>query len=236
MPDFPIPGPNHVSWVRCRPDEADAVIREALDAAAARGLPVSWILDPDTEPPDFGDRLRAHGYVPEPGDEESKVMVLLAEAKLEMPAVEGLAIRDALADLEAFTLSEQVAEEGFSGLPFGEVSAIAPWRERRYANNRAAGNRRVVLATIDGEPAGSGSMTLLGPNAAIINGGAVRPHFRGRGVYRALVAARLGIAREAGAAGLMVWGGHMSAPILARLGFETVSWRRFYVERTRPSG
>jgi len=236
MPDFPIPGPNHVSWVRCRPDEADAVIREALDAAAARGLPVSWILDPDTEPPDFGDRLRAHGYVPEPGDEESKVMVLLAEAKLEMPAVEGLAIRDALADLEAFTLSEQVAEEGFSGLPFGEVSAIAPWRERRYANNRAAGNRRVVLATIDGEPAGSGSMTLLGPDAAIINGGAVRPHFRGRGVYRALVAARLGIAREAGAAGLMVWGGHMSAPILARLGFETVSWRRFYVERTRPSG
>jgi GNAT superfamily N-acetyltransferase len=61
-----------------------------------------------------------------------------------------------------------------------------------------------------------------------MNGGAVRPRFRGRGVYRALVAARLDITRNAGAAGLVVWGGHMSAPILERIGFETVSWRRFF--------
>jgi GNAT superfamily N-acetyltransferase len=230
MPDFPIPGPNHVSWVRCRPDEADDVIREALGIASARHLPVNWILDPDTEPPDFGDRLRAHGYVPEPGDEKAMVMVLLADANLEMPHVEGLAIHDGLADLESFTASEQVADEGFSGLPFGEASPIASSRERRYANHCADGNRRIVLATVGGEPAGSGSLTLLGPNAAIINGGAVRPRFRGRGVYRALVAARLGIARDAGAAGLMVWGGHMSGPILAGLGFETVSWRSFYVK------
>ena len=26
QPDFPIPGPNSVSWVRCRPDEAGEVI------------------------------------------------------------------------------------------------------------------------------------------------------------------------------------------------------------------
>jgi hypothetical protein len=37
------------------------------------------------------------------------------------------------------------------------------------------------------------------------------------------------MAREAGAAGLVVWGGRMSAPILERIGFETVSWRRFYL-------
>jgi len=231
MPDFPIPGPNHVSWVRCRPEEADDVIRQALQTASARGLPLTWVLDPDTQPADFGERLRKHGYVPEPGGEKSMVMVLpLARADLEMPPVEGLAVHDALADFETFTASEQVAEEGFAGLPFGEESPIADSRPRRYANNRAAGNRRVVLATIDGEPAGSGSMTLLGPEAAIINGGAVRPRFRGRGVYRALVDARLRIARDAGAAGLMVWGGRMSAPILARMGFKTVSWRAHYMK------
>lgn len=229
MPDFPIPGPNNVSWVRCREDEADDVIRAALDAAATRNLPVNWILDPDTEPPDFGDRLRAFGYAPEPGDEKAKVMVILANAKLEMPNVDGLAILDGLADPETFRAAEQAAEEGFSGLPFGEDSPIAASRERRYANNRAPGNRRVVLATINGEAAGSGSMTLLGHDAAIINGGAVRPRFRGRGIYRALVSARLRIAREAGASGLMVWGGHMSAPILEGLGFKTVGWRSFYV-------
>jgi hypothetical protein len=36
------------------------------------------------------------------------------------------------------------------------------------------------------------------------------------------------IARNQGVDGLTVWGGHMSAPILAKLGFQTVSWRRFY--------
>ena len=56
----------------------------------------------------------------------------------------------------------------------------------------------------------------------------MRPKFRGRGVYRALVAARLDIARRAGVAGLAVWGGDMSAPILAKLSFEKVGWRRFY--------
>jgi GNAT superfamily N-acetyltransferase len=70
------------------------------------------------------------------------------------------------------------------------------------------------------------------PGGAVINGGSVRPKFRGRGIYRALVAARLDIARQAGVAGLIVWGGDMSGPILAGLGFETVGWRRFYVDAT----
>jgi len=38
------------------------------------------------------------------------------------------------------------------------------------------------------------------------------------------------LAREANVAGLVVWGGPMSAPILTRLGFQTVGWRRFYVD------
>jgi hypothetical protein len=45
-----------------------------------------------------------------------------------------------------------------------------------------------------------------------------------------MVAARLAMAREAGVEGLIVWGGHMSAPILERLGFETVGWRKFYLD------
>jgi hypothetical protein len=47
-----------------------------------------------------------------------------------------------------------------------------------------------------------------------------------------LVAARLEIARRASVSGLAVWGGDMSGPILAGLGFETVGWRRFYLDTT----
>jgi GNAT superfamily N-acetyltransferase len=104
--------------------------------------------------------------------------------------------------------------------------------DRRRLNFRAEGNRHWLLATVDGEPAGAGGIILHPPGGAIINGGSVRPKFRGRGIYRALVAARLEIARQAGVAGLIVWGGDMSGPILAGLGFETVGWRRFYVDAT----
>jgi uncharacterized protein YgbK (DUF1537 family) len=45
-----------------------------------------------------------------------------------------------------------------------------------------------------------------------------------------MVAARLEIARHAGVAGLIVWGGDMSAPILGRLGFQKVGWRKFYLD------
>jgi len=231
IPDFPIPGPNNVSFIRCSAAEADGVIQEVRAAAAARRLPLTWILDPGTEPPDFADRLAAHGIVPEPKDELSSVMVLPAARDVDMPAGNGLAIRNGLADLESFAAAEQAAGEAFGDVPFGEPSALDALRERRFANQRATAGRHLLLATIDGEPAGAGSLTLVAPEAGIMNGGSVRPRFRGRGVYRALVSARLNIAREAGAAGLIVWGGHFSGPILARLGFETVSWRRFYIER-----
>jgi GNAT superfamily N-acetyltransferase len=102
--------------------------------------------------------------------------------------------------------------------------------ERRRLNFIAAGNRRFLLATIDGEPAGSSNVALFPPAAATVNGGSVRPKFRGRGIYRAMVAERVKIARQAGVDGLCVWGGDMSRPILAKLGFETVGWRRFYLD------
>jgi GNAT superfamily N-acetyltransferase len=230
VPDFPIPGPNSVSWIRCPTEEADDVIREVRATIRPRNLPVMWVLDPDTEPSDFSRRLAAHDVHADPHDEESTVMVLPAETQIDVPLIPGLAIEDALVDLAAFKASDDVAAEAFAGVPFGENRALSPFLERRFANSRATANRRVLLATIDGEPAGSGSLTVFSPRGALINGGAVRPRFRGLGVYRALVAARLEIARREGASGLVVWGGSMSGPILARLGFQPVSWRRFYVD------
>jgi GNAT superfamily N-acetyltransferase len=111
---------------------------------------------------------------------------------------------------------------------------VIAMQERRRLNLRAAGHRHLLLATLDGEPAGAGSIGLFPPGGATVNGGSVRPKFRGRGIYRALVAARLQIARNGGVDGLCVWGGHMSAPILAKMGFETVGWRRFYLDTTNP--
>jgi GNAT superfamily N-acetyltransferase len=83
---------------------------------------------------------------------------------------------------------------------------------------------------VHGEPAGAAGIGLFPPGGAAATGGSVRPKFRGRGIYRALVAARLEIARKGEVDGLCVWGGDMSGPILTNLGFEKVGWRRFYLD------
>jgi GNAT superfamily N-acetyltransferase len=240
QPDFPLPGPNSVSWIRCRADEADEVIREARAIFAPRRLPFMWTLDPGLEPPDFADRLMAHGAHPDPHGAEAQVMVLPVEATVEAPPIQGLEIRDALADPDSFRMADEAASEAFGETPSPatrerveeEDLEHKAMLERRRQNFRAEGNRHWLLATVDGEPAGAAGIILYPPGGAVINGGSVRPKFRGRGIYRALVAARLDIARQAGVAGLIVWGGDMSGPILAGLGFETVGWRRFYVDAT----
>ena len=241
QPDFPIAGPNNASWIRCRPDEVRDVIREVRAIFASRHLPFMWTLDPGAQPPDFADHLARHGVHPDPHGVESQVMVMSIEATVESPPIEGLEIRDALVDLETFRTADGAAAEAFgqatpsprqgrgSGRGTGKNDYIA-MQDRRRLNFRAAGNRHLLLATIDGEPAGAAGMSVFPPAGAILQGGAVRPKFRGRGIYRALVAARQEIARQAGVDGLTVWGGNMSAPILAGLGFEKVGWRRFYLD------
>ncbi|MGA7910165.1 MAG: GNAT family N-acetyltransferase [Candidatus Dormiibacterota bacterium] len=230
--DFPIPGPNNVSWIRCRAEEVDDVIQEARASVSPRHLPLMWILDPETRPADFAERLLAHGARPDPHSAESKVMVLASDATVDAPQVAGLRITEALADAEAFQQADRANTEAFEADSLGDDPHRVAARERRRRNLLAAGNRYLLLASVDGEPAGSGSLGLYPPDGAKMNGGAVRPKFRGRGVYRALVAARVEIARSAGVPGLAVWGGDMSRPILERLGFQVVGWRRFYVDTT----
>jgi len=222
QPDYPIPGPNSVAWIRCTSDDADEVITEARTHFAPLGMPFMWILDPGTEPRRFPDHLAAAGVFPEPHAPAVDVMMLGVGARLEAATFE---IHNALGDIESFRAADAVNAEAFGDSP-REPDA----QERRRRQQLEAGNRRVLLVTVDGEPAGSAGMTLYPPSAGIINGGAVRSMFRGRGIYRAMVAARLAIAREAGVAGLVVWGGPMSAPILRKLGFETVGWRKFYLD------
>ena len=227
QPDYPNPGPNSAAWIRCREDQADAVIAEVREEVRRRRLPLMWVLDPETEPATFADRLAAHGIRPEPHSTEVAVLVLPADTRVEGVEVSGLELRDALADPESFRQADAV-----NAGAFGDKPREAAAQERRRRNQLQAGNRRLLLAMLDGEPAGSAGLTLYPPAGGIINGGAVLERFRGRGVYRAMVAARLEMAREAGVPGVSVWGGPMSRPILTRLGFEQVGWRRFYLDET----
>ncbi len=91
----------------------------------------------------------------------------------------------------------------------------------------------VVLA--DGEPVSAARMELCpGTGFAGLWGGGTAAPWRGRGIYRALIAHRARIAAERGYRYLQVDATDQSAPILRRLGFTALSTTTPYAYRTTP--
>lgn len=85
-----------------------------------------------------------------------------------------------------------------------------------------------VVVYADGEPAATGGCGLHGEVVRLWGAGA-RAAFRGRGTYRVLLAARIGLAREHGATLALVKGRvETSGPILRRAGFTAYSEERSY--------
>ena len=222
-PSHPIPGPNRVCQVRCRPERVADLVAETRAAAAAHGLRCAWILDPDARPADLPERLAACGMSP---TEELAVMVLPASAGLPVGGA-GIEIVAALADLATFVAAEAAQAEAFESAPIDPADARrAAAQEARFEEGRADARRHCLLALLDGEPAGMGWATVH-EEGVLLNGGSVAPRFQGRGVYRALLAARLALARDAGVGGVATQARlDTSAPILAGLGFTEVGrWR-----------
>ncbi len=75
------------------------------------------------------------------------------------------------------------------------------------------------IARLDGEPAGTASMSLF-PESVHFSGGAVPEAHRGKGVYKALILDRMKVLREMGRDLVTVAAvSTTSAPICRRLGF-----------------
>jgi GNAT superfamily N-acetyltransferase len=89
---------------------------------------------------------------------------------------------------------------------------------------------RSFVALVGGEVVGFAAM-VAGAAAVNLIGGSVREDMRGRGVYRALVRARWDHAVARGTPALTVQAGHLSRPILEKLGFEVVGWEDCLLDR-----
>jgi GNAT superfamily N-acetyltransferase len=95
-------------------------------------------------------------------------------------------------------------------------------RELEEAERAGMRTEFQFLATADGRPAGSAGMLMVGEVARLWGGG-VAPWARGRGLYRALVAARLRLAHARGARiALTKARVGTSGPILRRAGFRAI--------------
>lgn len=193
----------------------DAAIDGEIAHFTRHGGPFEWTLYGHDRPPDLIARLGARGFVV---DEPEEVMVL--DLTRELPTLVG--------DHPA------VREVGVEGLPAVQALSERVWgrdfaslRRRLEHHLGIAGYLRIFVAEIDGVVASAAWIYLHpGLRFAGLYGGSTLPDYRGRGLYTALLAARVAVAREAGYRYLTIDAGPMSRPIVARHGFVPIAFAR----------
>ncbi|HWJ67651.1 MAG TPA: GNAT family N-acetyltransferase [Nocardioides sp.] len=128
---------------------------------------------------------------------------------------------DVLAD--AVTLAAEVF--GGTATDRAALEAVFPGEQAKVRG----GGGGAVVAYLDGRPVGSGGITVAGADGRLW-GGVVLPETRGRGVYRAILAARLRYALDHGCDLAVVKGRvETSGPILRRAGFTAYGQERSWL-------
>lgn len=206
--------------------DADA-IGDLVDAAVAhfRRIPdvtsVEWKTREHDVAPGLHEALIARGFVAE--DAES---IMIGEAGLLAGPVdvpEGVEIRRAVTEGDVLAASRMQ----------GRVFDDARWKERAaelIERMRADESVEFWIALADGEVVSAGRLEpVAGTEFAGLWGGATDPHWRGRGIYRALTAERARAAIRRGARYLHSDSTEFSRPILERSGLIRVSATTPYV-------
>lgn len=208
-PSITTGGPNEVIYSRLDEATADAAIEAAIAMYRDRGLKFRWNAGPGSGPADLGERLARHGLRASWGRGMAR-------------STDGAHARGEIIEVDATTLADYT---GVMATGWNEDLAALRAQHRHVL---AEGRRHLFVAYADGVPAAAASYVPF-PRSAFLIGGVVLDAYRGRGLYRALVSARLAHAR---ARGILLATSHArestSAPILEKLGFETVCRFQMY--------
>lgn len=206
-PSFKHGGFNEVSFARLADAEADAVIDATIAHYAALGCKFVWRVGPDSAPADLPDRLARRGLV--------HVVSCGMARTTELPGAGDPRITVDEVDAATVGVYTRTMAEGWDMDP-------GPLATANELVVRSRGRHHLFLARYDGEPAATAGAVVFERSIYLL-GGVTLPRYRGRGLYGALVAARLTHAR---ARGVALATSHAiaatSAPILERLGFETL--------------
>ncbi|MFF3858865.1 GNAT family N-acetyltransferase [Streptomyces sp. NPDC002209] len=209
----PGPGWNGVLWSDLDEETADAEIAAQVAYFAGRGAEdFEWKLYDHDRPADLGDRLRAAGFVPEPA--ETLLVGRVDElAALPVEPPEGITLR-VVTDEAGVDLMMDVHAKAF-GTERPRIRHLLLTLLEEEPQTIAA-----VVAMAGDTPVSAARMEMRpGSSFAGLWGGGTLPQWRGRGIYRLLVAHRARIAAERGIRYLQVDASDDSRPILERLGF-----------------
>ncbi|MFK0042669.1 GNAT family N-acetyltransferase [Streptomyces sp. NPDC090741] len=222
------PGWNGVLWSDLDAGTADAEIAAQVAYFAGQGAgEFEWKLYGHDRPADLGDRLRAAGFVPEPAE---TLMVGRVDELASLPAEppEGITLRT-VTDEAGVDLMMDVHARAF-GTARPAIRHLLLTLLRDEPETLAA-----VVAMAGHTPVSAARMEMR-PGSAFAGlwGGGTLPQWRGRGIYRLLVAHRARIAAARGIRYLQVDASPDSRPILDRLGFATLGTTVPYVWTAKP--
>ncbi|MFD8341639.1 GNAT family N-acetyltransferase [[Kitasatospora] papulosa] len=220
---------NGVLWTApdLSPARAESAIAAQVEHYTARGLGVfEWKLYAHDGPAGLGGLLAAAGFEAEPAETLLVAPVAGRSTSVELP--DGVRLRN-VTDAAGVELMVRAHE-----LAFGTDGAQL--RHRTLARLADAPDTFVAVVAMAGdEPVSSARMEMYPATgfAGLWGGGTAAP-WRGRGIYRALIAHRARVAARHGYRFLQVDATDLSAPILRRLGFTALSTTTPYVYRTAP--
>jgi hypothetical protein len=207
--------------VRVRGAELDALITRQRDYFAARGEAVEWKTRAHDLPTDLVDRLLAAGFRPE----EPETVVIGESAVLAAEPVlpEGVTLRQVTADEDLRRIAamhSEIWDEDHGFLAEDLARRIATGPEHFAVFAAEAGDEVVCAAWI---------VLKEGTDFAGLWGGSTLAAWRGRGIYRAMVARRAQLAAARDIKYLQVDASEDSRPILQRLGLHAVTTTTPYV-------
>jgi ribosomal protein S18 acetylase RimI-like enzyme len=199
-----------VTWSDLDAMSADAVITAQISRFAQLALPWEWKHYSYDRPADLPDRLLAAGFTPEPA--EALLVAEIADLALEVPPPEGVGLLPVV-DEAGVDAVVRVHDEVFGG----EHPAM---RALLHGIRQHPAAVAAVVAMAGETPIAAGRMEFhIGTDFASLWGGGTLPAWRGRGVFRSLVAHRAALAAARGFRYLQVDASPDSRPILKRLGF-----------------
>ena len=194
-------------------DELDEVISEVRALLTERGRDrTQWEVGSSASPAGLTEMLLERGLV----WDEDPVAIAVALRRSPPAPPSGLTVRP-VADAAEFLAARTIQHVAF-GAPPERIEDNRRTSEQDWANYAP----RVMHAVFDGERIIGAGACAATPHALALFGGAVAEDARGRGAYRALIAARWRYAGERGLPGLVTQAGSMSRPILEGLGFTAV--------------
>jgi GNAT superfamily N-acetyltransferase len=194
---------------------------DVLEYLIGNGRPFLWWLTPSTRSGGLQSLLESRGLFRDPATATGMYVDLAGVATLDEPPAPGTTVELTTAGTLTETAETMIGSFDFPARTLAPLCRLLAARPEQMPVMH-------VLARVDGEPVGTGTLGVADGVAGLFNIG-VREQARGRGVGRAITIALLRLAREHGCHCSVLHATPPGLPVYARLGYQAVCDIDLYV-------